>query len=96
MNQHDLDNLFTYHAPTKEQQGRYAMLRAAGKVFAECILSLTPACSDQSTAIRKTREAVYAANAAIACEEAKCTCRDNQGVLVGNEECPLCFGRHTL
>jgi hypothetical protein len=39
-------------------------------VFAETIIRNTPPGSDQSAAIRKVREAVMTANAAIACGEA--------------------------
>jgi len=65
-----LDNWFTYHAPTKEQVERYTELRDAAHVFAAVIMKNTPASADQSAAIRKVREAVMTANAAIACEEA--------------------------
>ena len=65
----DLDNLFTFHAATGEQGNRYERLRAAGKVFAQEILDSTPPGADQSAAIRKVREAVFTANAAIACGE---------------------------
>lgn len=63
-----LDNWFTYHAPKEDQTARYEQLRAAGKAFAEAIVRLTPPSADQTAAIRKVREAVYTANAAIACE----------------------------
>lgn len=66
MNQKDLDFIFQYHAPTEEQKGRYALLRTAGEQFAAQIVALTPPCADQSAAIRKVREAVFTANAAIA------------------------------
>jgi hypothetical protein len=62
-----LDNWFTYHKPTFDQPETYAKLREAGKVFAQTILELTPPCADQSAAIRHVRDAVFTANAAIAC-----------------------------
>lgn len=74
MIQVDLDWWFQYHAPSDHPEGgeavsaRYERLRAAGKVFAEVILAETPGCADQSAAIRKVREAVMTANAAVACE----------------------------
>lgn len=61
-----LDNLFTYHPPTPAQQEYYEKIRAVGKEFARTILACTPACADQTAAIRKVREAVMTANAAIA------------------------------
>lgn len=67
--QSDLDNWFRYHAPQDDQAERYEKIRAAGKVFAEAVLDLTPSSADQTVAIRKIREAVYSANAAIACNE---------------------------
>lgn len=65
----DLEHIFTYHAPSEDQQRRYLLLRDMAKSFAATILSCTPAGPDQSTAIRKVREAVMTANAAIALEK---------------------------
>ncbi len=62
-----LDNWFTYHKPEADQPARYEELRAAGKTLAETIVRLTPACADQTVAIRHVRDAVFNANAAIAC-----------------------------
>lgn len=62
-----LDNWFKYHKPTDGQPEKYEELRAAGKVLAETIVRLTPPSADQSAAIRLVREAVFTANAAIAC-----------------------------
>ena len=63
-----LDNWFVHHPPYGDQAMRYTALRNAGKAFAQAILDLTPPCADQSSAIRKVREAVMTANAAIACD----------------------------
>ena len=63
----ELDNWFTYHAPTPEQVTAYAALRAAARSFAREVVTWTPPSADQTTAIRKIREAVMTANAAIAC-----------------------------
>jgi len=65
----DLDVWFSYHAPTEDQKARYVEIRAAAKSLAQCILANTPNSADQSAAIRKVREAVMTANAAIACGE---------------------------
>ena len=62
-----LDNWFCYHAPTPNNVARYTRLRDAARVFAQAILMDTPSGPDQTTAIRKVREAVMTANAAIAC-----------------------------
>lgn len=62
----NIDNIFTYHPPTPEDQKRYVAIRDAAKVFANAIVENTPECADQTAAIRKLREAVMTANAAIA------------------------------
>lgn len=64
----DLDNWFTHHPPQGDQVGKYERIRSAGKYFAQIILDCTPASADQTAAIRKIREAVFTANASIACE----------------------------
>lgn len=63
----DLENWFTYHALTPEQVDADQILRDAAHVFALAVLAYTPPCADQTTALRKIREAVMTANAAIAC-----------------------------
>lgn len=63
----DLDNWFTYHAPTEGQPEQYKRVRDAGRVFAQAIPMNSPSCADQMAAIRKVREAVFTTNAAIAC-----------------------------
>lgn len=62
----DLDNIFTYHPPSADDQVAYEKLRNSAKSFAQAIVELTPKCADQSAAIRHVREAVMTANAAIA------------------------------
>jgi hypothetical protein len=62
----DLKNIFTYHAPTPEQIPKYHELREAALRFAEKIEELVPDGADKAAAIRKVREAVMTANAAIA------------------------------
>lgn len=64
-----LDNVFSYHKPFGDQPERYEKIRAAGKEFARVVLATTPRCPDQTAAIRKVREAVMTANAAIAINE---------------------------
>lgn len=64
----DLNNMFTYHAPSGTQACRYHDIREAGKHMAQVILASTPPSADQSAAIRQVRQAVMTANAAIALE----------------------------
>jgi len=69
MAKHDLDNIFTYHAPVGDQPQRYEKLRKAAKAFAKVIIENCHECDDTDTAIRKVREAVMTANAGIAINE---------------------------
>ena len=62
-----LANWFTYHAPGPGDPDRYIEIREAGKSLAQAIVRNTPASADQTAAVRKVREAVMTANAAIAC-----------------------------
>lgn len=64
----DLENWFTHHAPLEGQPDRYETIRAQGLIMARLIFELTPPGPDQAAAIRKVREAVFTANASIACE----------------------------
>lgn len=61
-----LDEIFTYHVPDADQQVAYGTLRRAARDFAGAIVAVTPACADQTAAVRLVREAVMTANAAIA------------------------------
>jgi len=65
----DVDHMFKYHAPKPDQVAKYEELREEACKFAQTILRLTPGCPDQTVAIRKVREAVMTANAAIALEK---------------------------
>jgi hypothetical protein len=64
----DVKPFFVYHQPTEKQIPRYEAIRAAANEFAEVIIVNTPEGADQTAAIRKVREAVMTANAAIALE----------------------------
>jgi hypothetical protein len=66
--QEQLDNWFRYHAPGAGQPEKYEAIRAAGRAMADTIVRLTPPSADQTAAVRKVREAVFTANAAIACD----------------------------
>jgi len=61
-----LRDIFTYHAPDADQQVAYEKLRNAAYDFAVALTELTPPSADQTAALRKLRECVMTANAAIA------------------------------
>ena len=62
----DLENIFKYHAPEGDQPGRYDAIRTAALAFAKVLDANVPDGADKAAAIRKLREAVMTANAAIA------------------------------
>lgn len=67
----NLEQVFSYHAPRNGREiVAYAEIRARAMDLAETILRLTPACGNQQAALRKVREAMMTANAAIATEGA--------------------------
>lgn len=61
-----LRDIFSYHAPDQQQLVNYDNIRDAGLTFARVLVANTPQGPDQTTAIRKVREAVMTANAAVA------------------------------
>lgn len=63
-----IDDIFSYHAPKGDQPARYEAIRAKARELAHIILDNVPSCADRSSALRKLREAVMVANAAIALE----------------------------
>lgn len=66
--QANIDNWFTYHSPTSEDQVGYLAIREAAKSLAETIIKHTPPSADQTASIRKLRESVMTANSSIACK----------------------------
>lgn len=66
-----LDALFTYHAPSADQQVRYQTLRDAARDFAYILVHACPESNDRTDAIRKLRECVMIANASIALEKVR-------------------------
>lgn len=62
----NVNDVFTYHAPTPEQLLAYEAVREQAKEMARTILKFVHPCADQQAALRKLREAVMTANAAIA------------------------------
>lgn len=64
-----LEAIFTFHPPKDEKtKERYRQIRMYGLHLARAILGECPGCADRTAAIRKVREAVMTANAAIALE----------------------------
>lgn len=66
MDEHTLQEIFTYHKPGLEQLPKYEAVRNAGLCFAQVIIGNVPECADRTVALRKIREVVMDANAAIA------------------------------
>lgn len=67
MTTEQLDNWFTYHSPSVDNLVAYQKLRESARQFAGAINDLVPESADKTAAIRKLRECVMTANAAIAC-----------------------------
>ena len=65
----EIENMFTYHPPKKDQTERYELLRKKAKSFAMAINKNCPDSIEAHTAIEKIREAVMFANVSIACNE---------------------------
>lgn len=65
-----LKTLFTYHPPTQAQAVAYASIRRQAVELGHIILSHCPPCADTTAALRKLRETVMTANAAIALDPA--------------------------
>ncbi len=66
MSEKDLENWFSDYVPQAGQAEKFEAIRAAGMAFAQLICDCTPPSAHQTAAVRKIREAVYTANAAIA------------------------------
>ena len=90
-----LDNWFTYHPPKSDAEvAAYETLRQAGRTFAEVLIEHTPPGADQNAAIRKVREAVMTANAAIACAIQPDPIEEHRNKACGHIECSV-EGPHT-
>lgn len=61
-----LKQMFTYHAPSPYQQDIYEAIRTSALSLALTIHNSVPKCADRTAAIRKLREVVMTANAAVA------------------------------
>ena len=69
MEQKDLDNRFTYHAPKENQPIKYGLVRDMAADFAKLINELCPDSREKSLAITNLEQAVMWANASIARNE---------------------------
>lgn len=65
--QEQIDNWFTFHSPSADQLEKYNAIRVNAGTLASIIVEACPESADVSAAIRKLREVVMTANAAIAC-----------------------------
>lgn len=63
---HDLDNIFTYHAPREYQVKVYEGLRQQAKELAEMFMLECPQSRERSLALTNLEQSVMWANAAIA------------------------------
>ena len=66
-----IENIFTYHAPTPEQQVKYVKLRSKAKEMAYVIHECCEPGPDRTHAMRQLREAVMTANQSIATNNAQ-------------------------
>jgi hypothetical protein len=65
-----LDNWCWYHSPsTPEVVMAHEDVRAMARQFMKLIQVVVPECPDKTVAFRAVREAMFAANAAIACNQ---------------------------
>lgn len=69
MTEEQIDNIFTYHAPTGDQAQRYEALRSLGRTFARYLNEVCPESREKSIALTKLQECVQMANASIAINE---------------------------
>ena len=69
MDDNELKNRFTYHAPKPGQPEKYQDIRSLGYDLASLILETCPESREQALALTKIEEAVMWANAAIARRE---------------------------
>ncbi len=67
MEQSNLDNWFSYHAPDPDQQKAYTDIRVKAKQLAEMFNAYAPDCADKTAAMRELRNTVMAMNLTIAC-----------------------------
>ena len=69
MDENDLINRFTCHAPKENQPKKYVDIRETARLFAVMIHDLCPDSREQSLAITNLEQCVFWANASIARHE---------------------------
>ena len=69
MNDSQIENTFTYHAPSGTQAARYERLRSEAKAFARTLNELCPESREKSIAFTQLQQCVQMANASIAINE---------------------------
>lgn len=62
----EIENNFTYHPPSPQQQRKYETIRSQAKDLAHYFNAVCPPSAELTTAIRHIENAVMWANAAIA------------------------------
>lgn len=67
----DIDNWFTYHAPTPDQIPLYGAIREKARELALLVVDRVPPSADRTAALRSLRETVMAINLAVACNPHK-------------------------
>jgi len=69
MTDEQINNIFTYHAPTDHQKTRYENLRGSAKMLASLINTYCPESREKSLALTNLQQAIMWANASIAINE---------------------------
>lgn len=69
MTPEQIENLFSYHSPKRDQASRYNLIREKAKEFAHVINENTPSSAEQTLAIRQLHLVTMYANSAIAVNE---------------------------
>jgi len=64
----NVEEVFTYHAPTPAQVDVLQRIRADAMTLVRTALESVPSCADQQAGIRKIREGVMTLNAAVVLE----------------------------
>ena len=86
--QSEINNWFSYHAPTPEQLIAYEDIRQAAKIYAETVNKHVPDSADKTAAMRKIRESVMASNLAVACYQ-RPTVLSLEALLQSEDDTPI-------
>ena len=65
MDRSQIEDAFTYHAPSKEQVDDMLEIREKAKELAYLLINKCPPCADRSSVLRRLRNVVMEANASI-------------------------------